>query len=518
MLRDTRFCIGDDPIPTVSEQPVKSLGRWYNASLKDKEQVQQLRQEIVSGLKNINQTLLPGKLKLWCLQFGLLPRTMWPLTVYEAPITTVEKMERTITSYAKKWLGVPRCLTNIGLYGKGVLELPLTSLTEEYKCSKVRLQMTLRDSRDKTISAGAPPLVTGRKWTPSDAVQQASSALRHKDIVGQVQQGRGGFGLTTSKPTWRKATTSERRTLVVEEVRRQEEAARSAKAVSLAKQGQWMQWEGVERRKISWKELWEMEASKISFIIRATYDVLPTPKNLQQWYGEDPTCALCPTPATLKHIMVGCKTSLTQGRYTWRHNQVLKSLASALENRRCATNSLPPRASNPPRLRATTFVREGQKTSKHPSTRSEEGNLCRARDWRMLADIGRQLVFPPEIASTNLRPDLVFWSPSQKTAYIIELTVPWENCVEEAYERKKLRYAELAAEATQRGWNTKVYPVEVGCRGFVASSTIRLLKELGIHGQALRKTIRSLSEAAEISSRWIWLKRKDPCWAPSTSG
>lgn len=257
-------------------------------------------------------------------------------------------MERTITSYAKKWLGVPRCLTNIGLYGKGVLELPLTSLTEEYKCSKVRLQMTLRGSRDKTISAVAPPLVTGRKWTPSDAVQQASSALRHKDIVGQVQQGRGGFGLTTSKPTWRKATTSERRTLVVEEVRRQEEAARSAKAVSLAKQGQWMQWEGVERRKISWKELWEMEASKISFIIRATYDVLPTPKNLQQSYGEDPTCALCPTPATLKHIMVGCKTSLTQGRYTWRHNQVLKSLASALENRRCATNSLPPRASNPP--------------------------------------------------------------------------------------------------------------------------------------------------------------------------
>lgn len=113
---------------------------------------------------------------------------------------------------------------------------------------------------------------------------------------------------------------------------------------------------------------------------------------------------------------------------------------------------------------------------------------------------------------------MVFWSPSQKTAYIIELTVPWDNCVEEAYERKKLRYAELAAEATQRGWNTKVYPVEVGCRGFVASSTIRLLKELGIHGQALRKTIRSLSEAAERSSRWIWLKRKDPCWAPSTSG
>ncbi len=66
---------------------------------------------------------------------------------------------------------------------------------------------------------------------------------------------------------------------MVEEVRRQEEVERSAKAVSLVKQGQWMRWEGLERRKLSWRELWEMEASNISFIIRATYDVLPSPKN-----------------------------------------------------------------------------------------------------------------------------------------------------------------------------------------------------------------------------------------------
>lgn len=64
VLRDTRFYIGDDPVPTVSEQPVKSLGRWYNSSLEDKEQVQQLMQEIVNGLNNTGKTLLTGKLKL----------------------------------------------------------------------------------------------------------------------------------------------------------------------------------------------------------------------------------------------------------------------------------------------------------------------------------------------------------------------------------------------------------------------------------------------------------------------
>ena len=61
------------------------------------------------------------------------------------------------------------------------------------------------------------------------------------------------------------------------------------------------------------------------------------------------------------------------------------------------------------------------------------------------------------------------------------------NRTEEAYERKNLRYTEQAADAEQRGWNVKIHPVEVGCRGFVASSTIRLLKDLGIHGQAHRR-------------------------------
>ena len=50
-----------------------------------------------------------------------------------------------------------------------------------------------------------------------------------------------------------------------------------------------------------------------------------------------------------------------------------------------------------------------------------------ARDWKMLVDIGQQLIFPAEIAATTLRPDLVLWSRSLKSVYITELTVPWEN-------------------------------------------------------------------------------------------
>ncbi|KAJ8412683.1 hypothetical protein AAFF_G00116340 [Aldrovandia affinis] len=227
---------------------LRASARWYNASLKDSDQCDQLREETIKGLVSIDKTLLPGKLKLLCLQFGLLPRLMWPLTVYEIPMTKVEKLERTVSSYIKKWLGLPRCLSNIGLYGHGALELPVSSLTEEYKCTKVRLNMILTESQDGMIQAAAPRLATGRKWMPSEAVQQAKSALRHGDIVGQVQHGRGGFGLGASRPTWHKATSTQRRKLVVSQVRHQEEADRCAKAVSQSKQGQWTSWENLEHQ------------------------------------------------------------------------------------------------------------------------------------------------------------------------------------------------------------------------------------------------------------------------------
>ena len=187
---------------------------------------------------------------------------------------------------------------------------------------------------------------------------------------------------------------------------------------------------------------------------------------------------------------------------------MLKCLAAVLENQRTSANVLSPPSSC---WQPIPFVREGQASL--ATIRADTGQLGRTRDWKLLADLDKKLCFPTEIASTNLRPDLVLWSPSLKLVYVIELTVPWEGAVEEAYERKMLRYAELAADAQQQGWKATVRPVEVGCRGFVATSTSRLLREMGVRGKAHRQAVKDLSRAAEKGSQWLWLKRKDPTWA-----
>lgn len=69
-----------------------------------------------------------------------------------------------------------------------------------------------------------------------------------------------------------------------------EETAMYAIAVALAKQDCWMNWESAEKRKLPWSEICGMEAHRLSFIIPATYDVLPSPINLQLWFGKGPSC------------------------------------------------------------------------------------------------------------------------------------------------------------------------------------------------------------------------------------
>lgn len=77
--------------------------------------------------------------------------------------------------------------------------------------------------------------------------------------------------------------------------------------------------------------------------------------------------------------------------------------------------------------------------------------------------------FPDIIFSNNYLVQILALSVNE-ISYVVELT---EDGVDEASERKN---SELATEAAQNGWKTKIFPVEVGCRGFVNTSMTSLLK------------------------------------------
>ena len=110
-----KYRIGEEIIPTITEKPIKGLGKWYRASLTDKESICNIHTQIADWMKGINSSGLPGRFKLWIYQHGVLQRLSWPFTVYNIPMTEIEKMEVTLNKHIKQWLGVPKSFSSVGL-------------------------------------------------------------------------------------------------------------------------------------------------------------------------------------------------------------------------------------------------------------------------------------------------------------------------------------------------------------------------------------------------------------------
>lgn len=500
-----RFNIDGSMIPSISEKPVKSLGKVFDSSLKDASSIQATCQELDSWLRAVDRSGLPGKFKAWIYQHGIVPRILWPLLVYEVPISTVETLERKVSTLLRRWLGLPRSLSNIALYGNTTkLRLPLKSLEEEFKVAQTREVLMYRDSRDPKVAQAGVVVKTGRKWRAQDAVLDAESRLRHKDLVGVVAQGRVGLGMVPTPPRHRECKGKEKRRQIQEEVRTAVDEGRTSRAAGLRQQGAWTRWEHAMDRKVTWTDLWQTEPHRISFLIRAVYDVLPSPANLFTWGKvETPNCQLCSARGTLEHILSCCPKALGQGRYTWRHNQVLKPIAEAISKRINSSG----RVCNTTRTIA--FVKAGDQP-KAARKKPPAGILATAQDWQLSVDLEKQLRFPQHIVRSALRPDILLVSESTKNIIIMELTVPWEDRLGEAHERKRTKYEHLVIDCRAQGWKARCMPIEVGSRGFVGHSLHKALSALGITGTARSRAIKNITEAAEKASRWLWIRRGEP--------
>ncbi|XP_076113544.1 uncharacterized protein LOC143081178 [Mytilus galloprovincialis] len=433
-VQDETFELAGEKIPTVGEKPVKCLGKMFDATLADMVNMGEVQVQLVEWLTKIDKSGFPGRYKAWIYQHGVLPRILWPLLVYEFPLSKVEALERKISACLRRWLGVPRSFSSIGLYSTGTkLQLPMKALTEEYKVTKTRQVMTLRDSKDAKVRGAKVKIRTGRKWKAEEAVNEAETRLKHSVIVGVTAVGRQGFGMTT-KTRWDTANEKGRRELVQQEIRQLEEEIRNVKAVGMKQQA--------------------------------------------------------------------CPVALKDGRYTWRHDSVLKKIAAKLDTTRRKKRKM---------QKNITFVNFVSAGEKKDNQAEGLGILGTASDWQMTADIHQRMSFPAEIAATSLRPDIVIWSQGTKQAVLLELTVPWEYRIEEAYERKMAKYQQLVEDCKQRGWRTWCMAIEVGCRGFAGQSMWRALRTLGVVGAERKKLITEVCREAEVASQWI-LRKRDEVW------
>ena len=148
--------------------------------------------------------------------------------------------------------------------------------------------------------------------------------------------------------------------------------------------------------------LWSSAQSSLrknifSFSIIYINNTLPTKTNLKRWgISSSSDCSFCLTQESLLHIISGCKVQLQQGRYTWHHDSITFFIA-------------------------ITF----------PSLQL----------GKIFADI-QGFVCNSIITGHDLRLDLLL-SLSNKSLYILELTVGYESNLRRNTRRKKQLYREL---------------------------------------------------------------------------
>ena len=166
---------------------------------------------------------------------------------------------------------------------------------------------------------------------------------------------------------------------------------------------------------------------------------MPTPLNLRRWGHQsvDPSCQLCGRPASLRHILNACPSALNQGRYTWRHDSVLRILKrhllsfwqspltqSTIKDRANLSTQpyirfVPAGSASSRSTRRSTHLYSNNHHKRHPLSSSKD-LLLNSNDWEFLFDLGdSQLVFPPEIAVTTQRPDIVIFLDQRKQSFLL---------------------------------------------------------------------------------------------------
>jgi hypothetical protein len=87
---------------------------------------------------------------------------------------------------------------------------------------------------------------------------------------------------------------------------------------------------------------------------------------------------------------------------------------------------------------------------------------------------------------------------------LVELTVPYESRLEQQHTFKMEKYEDLVRELGRQGFSSRIMAVEVGTRGLVASSMVKLFNLLGLKSRERGRALKAIAEFAENASCWLW--------------
>ena len=161
---------------------------------------------------------------------------------------------------------------------------------------------------------------------------------------------------------------------------------------------------------------------------------------------------------------------LQQGRYTWRHDNILKYIHDSIDQSK---------------YKVYCDIEGSQ---------SENGGTI-----------------PSNLAVTSLKPDLVILNNS--SVNIFELTVPFETNIDSRHTFKCNKYAHFLTDITSITPYLEAF--EIGARGTITPANKERLNKIYQFTRkkvSFKKFTQTISQLTITSSYYIYIHRKDPSW------
>ena len=444
---DPNLQLSDECIPYLGNTTFHFLGAPVAIHSTETESRENLIAKLSSMLQKVDEVPITRQQKLKVFKVAICPRLTWDFSISDLPISWLENQLQPIaTRFLKRWSGPARPADPNRLFlpkANGGLELP--HLVTTYKKIHVAKAGSYMYSGDSVVRAIATVN------TLRESQLHRSCFNPHQEVMEVMQDDPGAS---------RKYVVSH----VKAKINATDTAARLAHTSRLQVQGLTVrEFSGHVGQNWS-KAISSLPEWHFKFALNSVTDTLPHNANLFKWKKlSSSKCQLCGEHQSLAHVLNACQKALALRRYSARHDDVLQVI--------------------------TNFARRLLPEGMH-----------------IIADLpGMQYAFPQDIATTDLRPDIVIWD--SHVIYLVELTVPFETNIDDAAVRKVHRYRDLR-DACALTCSASIVTLEVGSRGFLYvegfQKLYRLLraKQRDIHNFELE-----LVRHVIVSSYNVWCKR-----------
>ena len=265
----------------------KYLGRWFNFEMDNQKHKDELLQITTQIMDRINSLPLHPKNKVWLYSQYLMSKLSWHLTIADIDQTwIINNLDTLAHNYLRRWLEIPASGTlSIVMLTNSQFGLNIMDISTKFKQCQVVMRQCLKNSCNHDINHLVQ--VSSDKSKQYDTFNSTKSVIKsiRNDITNKIKE-----NLTTQG-------------LVIRHV-----------------------WDSIlANTKAAWTSVQKSLPKNIyNFTIRYLNNTLPNMSNMFMWsHSENKACQLCHHNQTLGHVVAGCKSSLDQGRYTWRHDSVL---------------------------------------------------------------------------------------------------------------------------------------------------------------------------------------------------